>query len=97
MSERRNRLRIPLEAEVRLRFSAGSPSYRGQVKNINVGGILIAAEKGFAPGSVLELEVVSPASRVGRGKPLRATIRVLRTEGDGPPYEVAGEILEMDL
>ena len=92
MEERRHRLRIPLESDVMLRHPHGRRWYSGRVKNISSDGILLATEKGFAPGCVIRLEVVSESGGDPRTTPMSASLRVSRAEGLKPPFAVAGVI-----
>ena len=98
--ERREYTRLPAEAEVHIRSvpRGTAPDRAGQSKNISGNGILLSSRDHFEPGAELEIEVVTPTHRsfVNVFKPLRALVRVVRVEGDQPPYDIAAEFLKVE-
>ena len=94
MPERRDRMRIPLESAVSLRYETGRRSYPGRVENISAEGILVTTEEAFPPGRVVSFEIV-PTPEHPRATPLEGgKFRVQRAEGVEPPFEIAGILLE---
>jgi c-di-GMP-binding flagellar brake protein YcgR len=97
VSERREFLRVPINAEVRFHNLQDGGEQRGFVKNISGSGILFSSEEIFEPGTLLNLEVAAPDLQTGEPQPLRATVRVVRVTGKEPPYELAAEFVQLDL
>lgn len=96
--ERRKFIRIPLDAEVLLRFGDDTAAVRGTVRNISGTGILISAEDCFDPDAVLNIEVVHRENAPsGNNKPLTAEIRIIRCDGEQAPFDLAAEFLSLNL
>jgi Tfp pilus assembly protein PilZ len=49
-------------------FSSGGLSYRGILSNISRNGLFIRTNRGFAPGSTVDIELVMPDNKVCRLK-----------------------------
>lgn len=96
MPERREFLRVPVNAEVRFRRLPDGDEERGYVRNISGSGILFSSEDSVEPGTLLSLEVESPRP-AGNPEPLRATVRVVRSTGDAAPFDLAAEFVQLDL
>ncbi len=98
MVERRDFKRLPAETEINIRQVPEGSQKRGAGKNISGGGILLSASERFEPGMLLDIEVLTRThqkfSRVFR--PMTARVRVVRVEGDKPPYDVAAEFIEVE-
>ena len=98
--ERREYGRLPAEAQVTIRsVPAGAhPDKQGMGKNISGGGILLSSQERFEPGTVLDIEVITPTHRSFTHvfKPLEARVRVVRVEGDQPPYDIAAEFIKVE-
>jgi hypothetical protein len=99
MDERRALLRIPINAEVRFHKLPDGDEKRGYVRNISGSGIAFSSENIFEPGTLLNLEVVTPrpSRSGGNPDPLRATVRVVRVTGDESPFELAADFVQLDL
>jgi len=98
MVERREFIRIQADAEVKIRPVAEGELRRGQGMNISGGGILLTSSARFEPGTILDLEVITPTHRMFSHvfKPLQARCRVIRVDGEKPPYTIAAEFLQPD-
>ena len=72
------------------------PPCRGKVKNISGSGILIEAPARFEPHTLLQIEIAAAESDPNQ-KPVIARIRVLRIDGEKPPYNLAAEFLKLNL
>jgi hypothetical protein len=99
MPERREFLRVPVNAEVRFRRLPDGEEQRGYVRNISGSGILFSSGNAVEPGTLLSLKVDAPPAPNGTGnpEPLRATVRVVRVTGDEFPFEIAAEFVQLDL
>ena len=99
MSERREFLRVPVNAEVRFHSLPDGEEKRGFVRNISGSGILFSSDDIFEPGTLLSLEVAAPDPKqdAGEPEPLRATVRVVRVIGSEPPYDLAAEFAQLTL
>ena len=98
MSDQRTISRVPLDAEVTLHDDATEVVAHGKVTNITMEGILVATDTRFEVDQELQLRVLAEADReTGTGGPLLARLRILRVSEEGPPYEVAGQFLEISL
>jgi len=96
MEEKRDFARIPAEAVVNI-----SPVPEGELgkavsKDLSGGGILFSSETRYEPGTLLDIEVISPSyENIDHVfEPLRKRIRVLRVDKDRPPYDIAGEFVQ---
>lgn len=88
--ERRKIQRSVLKGSVKVEGSDA-----GTLGDVSVGGILFTSEVHYEVGALVEIEVQADADA---GKPpLKATLKVLRCEGDAPPYQVAGEFQSLSL
>jgi hypothetical protein len=97
MVERRRFKRLPAGAEVTIRPVRTRRPGRAQSKNLSGGGILFSSDEPPLLGAVLDI-VVEPGDHpgfAGSFEPLRARIRVVRVKGKEPPYEVAGEFIQV--
>ena len=57
-------------------FSSGDYSFRGILSNISESGLFIRTNRGFAPGTVVEIEVMMPDNTISRLKGVvRRTIK----------------------
>ncbi len=97
MSDRRAFRRLPADTEVRVRTASGGPQDEGRSKNLSGGGILVTSRRRFEPGTLLEIEVITKTHRrfAKVFPPLVARVRVVRVEGDGPPYDIAAEFVDV--
>jgi len=98
--ERREYGRLPAEAQVTIRSvpEGAHPDKHGTGKNISGGGILLSSAEKFKPGTVLDIEVITPThqSFTNVFKPLQARVRVVRVDGDDPPFDVAAEFIKVE-
>ncbi len=93
MSERRAFKRLPAEAEITLRPLDQSGTTKAHGRDLSGGGILFMSNESLAEGSLVDIEVLHPGEL--QLPPLRAVIRIVRVDGELPPYEVAGEFVEV--
>jgi len=98
MKERREFTRLPVDTEVKVHSVSKENPNQGKSKNIGGGGILISLDTAYEPGTILDIEVFTGVHKsfVHVFKPLRARIRVLRTDGSKPPYDIAGEFVTIE-
>ena len=98
MRERRAFKRLPADTEVIIRPVKGVSPGIGRSKNLSGGGILLSAERYYEPGTVLEIEVLTKTHRrfARQFPPLCARVRVVRVEGDQPPFDIAAEFIDVD-
>lgn len=98
--ERREFKRLPAETEVRIRpVPAGERQvHTASGKNISGGGILLSSDRMFEEGTLLDIEVLTTTHRsfTRAFRPLRARVRVLRAEGEAPPYDLAAVFVEVE-
>ncbi|HUU01757.1 MAG TPA: PilZ domain-containing protein [Myxococcota bacterium] len=98
MVERRDFKRLPAECEINIRQVPAGSQKRGAGKNISGGGVLLSASERFEPDELLDIEVLTRThrkfSRVFR--PMTARVRVVRVDGNEPPYDVAAEFVEVE-
>ncbi len=94
MDERRSFKRLPAEVEVKIRPVDGGRSTTAHGKNLSGGGIQLMTNEAISKDTILEIEIVHPAPMDGI-EPLRAMVKVVRVEGELPPYEVAAEFIEV--
>lgn len=94
MNERRAFKRLPAEAEVTVRPLDDGESAQGHGKDLSGGGILFMTAQRLAVDSLAEIEVRHPG-RLASMPPLRALIRVVRVSGELPPFEIAGEFVDI--
>ncbi len=98
MNNQRAIERVALDAKVTLRHMQSGKSCSGVVANITAGGVLISCDGTFDIGQEVELEVMAAEdAATGNIDPLKATLRILRCEGEAAPYDVAGDFLKLDL
>lgn len=93
MSERRAFKRLPAEAEITLRPLDQANTCKAHGRDLSGGGILFMSNEPLAAGSLVDIEVIHPGELAL--PPLRAVIRIVRIDGELPPYEVAGEFVEV--
>ena len=98
MVERREFKRLPAEVQVNIRGVDKGELKQGTGKNISGGGILLSSETRFETGQVLDLEIITATHRAFTRafKPMMARVRVVRIDGDDPPYDIAAEFLEVE-
>jgi hypothetical protein len=98
MVERREFKRLPAEVQVNIRSVDQGELKRGTGKNISGGGILLSSNTRFETGQVLDLEIITATHRAFTRvfKPMLARVRVVRIEGEDPPFAVAAEFLEVE-
>lgn len=98
MVERRIFRRLPAETVVNIRRVPAGEQKTGTGKNISGGGILLSVDEHFEPGTLLDIEVLTRThQKFSRAfKPMTARVRVVRVEGDQPPYDVAAEFIEVE-
>ena len=98
MVERREFKRLPAEVQVNLRSVDKGELKQGTGKNISGGGILLASNTRFETGQVLDIEVITPTHRAFTRifKPMQARVRVVRVEGQDPPFDIAAEFLQVE-
>lgn len=98
MVERREFKRLPAEVQVNIRGVDQGELKQGTGKNISGGGILLSSETRFETGQVLDLEIITATHRAFTRvfKPMLARVRVVRVEGENPPFDVAAEFLEVE-
>jgi hypothetical protein len=98
MVERREFKRLPAEVQVNIRSVEEEGLRQGTGKNISGGGILLSSDNRFETGQVLDIEVITPTHRAFTRvfKPMLARVRVVRVEGQKPPFDIAAEFLEVD-
>jgi hypothetical protein len=91
---------LPAEAQVVIRSvpEGAHPDQSGVGKNISGGGILLSSQERFKPGTVLDIEVMTPTHRsfIHVFKPLMARVRVVRVEGDEAPFDIAAEFITVE-
>jgi hypothetical protein len=98
MVERREFKRLPAEVQVNIHSVGQGELKQGTGKNISGGGILLSANTRYQTGQVLDIEVITPTHRAFTRvfKPMLARVRVVRVEGQDPPFDVAAEFLEVE-
>lgn len=94
MDDRRSYKRLPAEAVVRVRMLDDQTTTKAAGKNLSGGGIQFFSNEPMPVGGLAQIEVLHPGS-ASKLPPLRAVIRIVRVEGELPPYEVAGEFVEV--
>ncbi len=94
MDERRSFKRLPAEVEVIIRPVDGGKSTKAHGKNLSGGGIQIMTNEVLTKDTILEIEIIHPVPMPGV-EPLRAMVKVVRSEGELPPYIVAAEFIEV--
>jgi hypothetical protein len=58
-------------------FSSGGLSYKGILSNLSANGIFIRTNRGFAPGTILDIQLVMPGDHVSSLKGVvRRTVKV---------------------
>ena len=98
MVERREFKRLPAEVQVNIKTVDQGESKQGTGKNISGGGILLSSDTRFEAGQVLDLEIITATHRAFSRvfKPMLARVRVLRIEGEDPPFDIAAEFIEVE-
>jgi hypothetical protein len=90
--EKREFIRVAVNAELRFGPSGGPLSQHGYMRNLSANGIQFETRGELATGVELEIEVLS---KNGRVPPLRARVRVIRVERGDEGQRVAAEMLEV--
>jgi hypothetical protein len=98
MVERREFKRLPAEVQVNIRSVDRGDLKQGTGKNISGGGILLSSNTRYETGQVLDVEIITATHRAFTRvfKPMQARIRVVRVEGQEPPFDIAAEFLEVE-
>ena len=99
MEERRDFTRIPTEAQMNISLVPEGEPGKAVSKNLSGAGILFSSETRYEPGTLLDIEVISPSHEniAHVFEPMRKRIRVLRVEKDDrPPYDIAGEFVQTE-
>lgn len=98
MVERREFKRLPAEVQINIRSVDKGELKQGTGKNISGGGILLSSNTRYNTGQVLDVEIITATHRTfSRAfKPMLARVRVVRVEGQDPPFEIAAEFLEVE-
>ena len=98
MEERRDFTRIPTEAQMNISLVPEGELEKAVSKNLSGAGILFSSETRYEPGTLLDIEVISPSHEniAHVFEPMRKRIRVLRVEKDRPPYDIAGEFVQTE-
>jgi hypothetical protein len=94
MDNRRAFKRLPAEAKVLVRPLDSKETTMAAGKDLSGGGIQFMCNDELKVGSLADIEVRHPGN-VKDLLPLRAVIRVVRVQGDLPPYEIAGAFIEV--
>jgi len=93
--ERRKFRRIPADFQVNFKaIEAAHPPAR--TRDISDGGILLSSPERLEMGTVLEVELRTEAHTMfpSAFKPMTARVRVVRVEGDQPPFEIGAEFVK---
>ena len=98
MVERRDFKRLPAETEINIRQVDKEGLKIGSGKDISGGGIMLESQHSFEPGTLLDIEVFTRTHKSFQRvfKPLAARVRVVRVDGDKPPYSIAAEFVEVE-
>ena len=98
MVERREFKRLPAEVQINIRTVDRGELRQGSGKNISGGGILLSSNTRYETGQVLDVEIITATHRAfSRAfKPMLARVRVVRVEGQDPPFDIAAEFLEVE-
>lgn len=98
MVERREFKRLPARVQVNIRSVDQGDQKQGTGKNISGNGILLSSDTRFETGQVLDLEIITATHQAFTRvfKPMMARVRVVRVEGDDPPFDIAAEFLEVE-
>ena len=98
MVERREFKRLPAEVQVNIRGVDKEDLKPGTGKNISGGGILLSSNTRYEAGQVLDVEIITATHRsfTRAFKPMLARVRVVRVEGEDPPFDIAAEFLEVE-
>lgn len=75
-------------------FSSGGLGYRGIMSNISSNGLFIRTNRGFAPGSIVDIELVMPDNRIAL---LKGVVkRTIKTPLSSMKNGMGIELLERD-
>jgi len=98
MVERREFKRLPAEVQIDIRSVDRGELKQGTGKNISGGGILLSSNTRYETGQVLDVEVITATHRAFTRvfKPMLARVRVVRVEGQDPPFDIAAEFIEVE-
>ena len=98
MVERREFKRLPAEVQINIRGVDKAELKQGTGKNISGGGILLSSNTRYETGQVLDVEIITATYRTFTRvfKPMLVRVRVVRVEGQDPPFDIAAEFLEIE-
>jgi hypothetical protein len=98
MVERREFKRLPAEVQINIRSVDRGELKQSTGKNISGGGILLSANTRYETGQLLDIEVITATHRTFTRifRPMLARVRVVRVEGQNPPFDIAAEFLEVE-
>ncbi len=98
MVEKRDFKRLPAETEINIRQVDKEGLKIGTAKDISGGGIMLESQHPFEPGTLLDIEVFTRTHKSFQRvfKPLSARVKVVRVEGDKPPYSIAADFVEVE-
>lgn len=92
-SERRDFIRMFVDAQVTFRVPGEPDCYSGQSINLSGSGLKFHSPVDLAVGQVIEFTLSSTQSRL---PPLEGELRVVRAIlSDGGNYEIAGEMIKV--
>jgi hypothetical protein len=75
-------------------FSSGGLGYRGIMSNVSANGLFIRTNRGFAPGSIVDIELVMPDNRIAL---LRGVVkRTIKTPLSSMKNGMGVELLRQD-
>ncbi len=75
-------------------FSSGGLGYRGIMSNVSTNGLFIRTNRGFAPGSIVDIELVMPDNRIAL---LKGVVkRTIKTPLSSMKNGMGIELLEQD-
>jgi hypothetical protein len=75
-------------------FSSGGLSYKGILSNISANGLFIRTNRGFAPGSIVDIELIMPDNRISL---LKGVVkRTIKTPITSSRNGMGVELLEKD-
>jgi hypothetical protein len=95
--ERRKFSRLPSEAQVNVKPVSSKSKNDAYGKNISGGGILLSSKTAYETGTLLDIEIVTPTHRAFTHvfKPFQARVRVIRSSGEKPPFDIAAEFVQI--
>jgi len=75
-------------------FSSGGLSFKGILSNISANGLFIRTSRGFAPGSIVDIELIMPDNRISLLKGI--VKRTIKTPITSSRNGMGVELLEKD-